>query len=89
MVKRRKKVKRPKKRVVKKKRRIVRNKRIVVSKIRPVNKGANMGKVFLGLLFLLVSIYLFITQTSTSTLIFGGGVIALLGILTLVKAFKR
>ena len=90
-----KKVKRPKRRVVRKKvrtakkRRVVRKKVRPRSKIRPVKRGANMGTVFLGLLFLLVSLYLFITQTSTAALIFGGGVMALLGIITLIRAFRK
>lgn len=47
------------------------------------------GKVFLGSIFLLVAIYLIVFETSPAARLFGGGIMAILGILTLLAGFKE
>lgn len=46
------------------------------------------GAIFLGAIFLLVAAYLFMYVESASARMFGGGVLTILGVITLVKAFR-
>jgi uncharacterized membrane protein len=47
------------------------------------------GKVFLGSIFLLVAIYIFVFVQSPAAKLFGGGVMAILGLLTLIPGLKE
>lgn len=49
----------------------------------------NSGKVFLGAVFLLISIYLFLYESSPSTRLIGGGILGILGILSLYAGLKE
>ncbi|MDI6810476.1 MAG: hypothetical protein QMD80_02145 [archaeon] len=47
------------------------------------------GKVFLGAVFLIVAIYIFVYVTGPAAKFFGGGIMAILGLLTLLHGFKE
>jgi uncharacterized membrane protein len=49
----------------------------------------NTGKVFLGSIFLLVAIYIIVFVPSPAAKLFGGGVMAILGLLTLIPGVKE
>jgi hypothetical protein len=49
----------------------------------------NTGKVFLGSIFLLVAIYIIVFVPSPAAKLFGGGVMAILGLLTLIPGLKE
>ena len=49
----------------------------------------NTGKVFLGAIFLLVAIYIIVFVPSPEAKLFGGGVMAILGLLTLIPGLKE
>ena len=46
------------------------------------------GAIFLGGIFLLVAAYIFMYVEGASAKMFAGGVLAILGVITLVKAFR-
>lgn len=48
----------------------------------------NEGTVFLGAVFLLVAIYLILFEDSPEAKLFGGGILGILGLLTLIKGIK-
>ena len=47
------------------------------------------GKVFLGAIFLLVAVYIIIFVPSPAAKLFGGGVMVILGLLTLIPGLKE
>ena len=47
------------------------------------------GKIFLAVVFLLVAAYIFFYVSSPAAKIFGGGILTVLGLLSLVKAFRK
>jgi len=49
----------------------------------------NTGKVFLGSIFLLVAIYIIVFVSDPAAKLFGGGVMAILGLLTLIPGLKE
>ena len=50
----------------------------------------NMGVIFVGCIFLIVSIYIFVTQEFMgSGFIFGGGILLALAIITFYTGFTR
>ena len=52
-------------------------------------KQPNMGLVFLGAIFLIVSIYILVTQTNFTSQMFGGGILLVLAIITFYGAFTK
>lgn len=49
----------------------------------------NTGKLFLAAIFFLVAAYIFFYVSSPSAKMFGGGILTILGLLSLVKAFRK
>ena len=47
------------------------------------------GKIFLGAVFLLIAAYIFIAVDSSAAKIFGGGVLTVLGVVTIIRAYLR
>jgi len=47
------------------------------------------GKIFLGVIFLLVAAYIIFYVPGSAAKILGGGVLVLLGIITLIPGFKK
>ena len=47
------------------------------------------GKVFLGAIFLLVAVYIIVFVPSPAAKLFGGGIMAILGLLTLIPGLKE
>lgn len=48
----------------------------------------NIGKIFMAVIFFLIAAYIFFYVSSPAGKIFGGGILTVLGLLSLVKAFK-
>ena len=49
----------------------------------------NTGKIFIGVIFLLAAAYIFFYVEGSAAKIFGGGILTILGILTLIKACSK
>ena len=49
----------------------------------------NTGKFFLGAIFLLVAAYIFFYVPSPAAKIFGGGILAILGLITIIPGLKK
>lgn len=47
------------------------------------------GKIFLAAIFLIIAAYIFFYVSSPAAKIFGGGILTVLGLLSLVKAFRK
>ena len=47
------------------------------------------GKVFLGSIFLLVAIYIIVFVSGPAAKLFGGGIMAILGLLMLIPGLKE
>ena len=47
------------------------------------------GKVFLGAIFLLVAVYIIVFVPSPAAKLFGGGIMAVLGLLVLIPGLKE
>jgi len=47
------------------------------------------GKIILGAVFLLIAAYIFIGVDSSAAKIFGGGVLTVLGVVTIIRAYAR
>lgn len=49
----------------------------------------NTGKIFLGAIFLLVAAYIIFYVPGSAAKIFGGGVLAILGLITIIPGLKK
>lgn len=49
----------------------------------------NGGKVLIGAIFLIIEIYIVVFVSSPAAKLFGGGIMAILGLLTLIQGFKE